>query len=408
MADGRATYFECAVVLSELLRSQLPRLQQQLRRRIVQLPLIGGIAWMVPWALSDFGFLGFFFGFLSACLMVGVLLWTWPEKEIQAPPSDLSEPEPVAAPAGPNQVPAEVHTFERFGTAVVPMWAGQTEMVRRLTEESITSLAQRFSNMQSDLRGATKSAGVEGTEGIRSCLSDCDTSLGTIMTSLQEASVRREAFLGRVSDLAGFTQELFRMSEEVAAVASQTNLLALNAAIEAAHARGLGKGFAVVAEEVRKLSDRSGDTGNLITERIQRMQSVIEQTLADAETYADQETKLIARTESTIKRVLGSFEDASDRLTRSSVRVEGVNKRIQEDISETLVHLQFQDRVSQILQHVGSDMEKFSQWIKLRHSPLEIERWLEELESTYTTQEQKALHRGESADAANDNDVTFF
>lgn len=53
--------------------------------------------------------------------------------------------------------------------------------------------------------------------------------------------------------------EIVNVSSAIQEIASQTNLLALNASIEAARAGEAGKGFAVVAEEIKKLSEDTGE-----------------------------------------------------------------------------------------------------------------------------------------------------
>ena len=89
--------------------------------------------------------------------------------------------------------------------------------------------------------------------------------------------------------------------------------------------------------------------------------------------------------------IVGQFQAGAADLAESAHRFEGVGVRVSEDISGSLVHFQFQDRVGQILQNVIADMEKFAH--RLEHHPdrMELEDWLADLERTYTTAEQQAI-----------------
>lgn len=68
-----------------------------------------------------------------------------------------------------------------------------------------------------------------------------------------------------------------------------------------------------------------------------------------------------------------------------------VCQQINAEISELLVSLQFQDRVSQMLQHVENDMQKLHVSIQ-EHTSINTEEWLKALAATYAMQEQHAIH----------------
>lgn len=341
---------------------------------------------------------------LFACAAFGATLWAGTGAGV--PAASLQNTTPESA-SGSAQETSNAH-MERLTQAIVPLWAGQTDHARLETEQAINALTGRFSAIQRELKDAAGAASVESADGIRQAITEGERSLSSIVTALESGQIARTEHLHKIGQLASFTHELSEMSAEVAAIATQTNLLALNAAIEAAHARELGKGFAVVADEVRKLSERSGATGNLIGQRIEALNRVLQETIQNTEAFHAQETATIHTSEQTIQEVIARFAEAASTLAQSTEHLEAVNTRVQGEVSETLVHLQFQDRVGQILQNVVQDMEKFLSRTGGNPSALEVDRWLAELASTYTTSEQTAIHRGEKVQTSTDSAITFF
>ncbi len=347
-----------------------------------------------------------FVGFNGKGLLLGIaaLACVLLDRILRPPAEPQPLPEPVAVLAEPVGMPQ----LERVAGAVVPLWAGQTAHARSEMEEAITGLSSRFATMQRNLREALEAVGLESSRNLQAVIETGAGSLASVVKDLEAGAKARATVLNKIQDLAAITSELQGMSEEVAAIANQTNLLALNAAIEAAHAQGLGRGFAVVAEEVRKLSMRSGTTGNAITNKVAWVNASLLEALQATQNFAQQDVEMIRNAEETIRRVVADFQTGASALADSAHRFEGVGSDLGEQISGTLVHLQFQDRVGQILQSVIADMEKFSDRLQHHPSSLEVDRWLAELERTYTTSEQQAIHRGEQASGSADSEITFF
>lgn len=325
-------------------------------------------------------------------------------------PSPQETPEPPPAlevpPAGTSQ--ALDRPIERLAATVVPIWSRQTDGARVQADQALTSLTYRFGALQQDLREVMRASGSEGGLDLTILIEESRQRLGTIISTLQDTQQARQDLLSKIEVLSGFTDELYRMSEEVAAIANQTNLLSLNAAIEAAHAREHGKGFAIVAGEVRKLSERSGATGSRIAEGIGRMSRGLLDTLAAAKAFESEDARTIQTAEATIGTVVGAFDHAITQVSETTAHLEKANARVQNQVAETLVDLQFQDRVNQILESTIRDMEKFTSRLEHPHRVEDVDDWLRELSSTYTTEEQKALHRGQANQDAGDSDITFF
>ena len=364
--------------------------------------LLAAAAFLAPWAASGFGWKGAILGLL----LTGFLLWHLRGQPTLAPAAAPAEPAPPAWTPPPE--PESSAGLEQIAGAVVPVWANQTAQARSEVEAAVTALTARFSAMQRQLRQALDASGLESNRNFHTTIEAGARALDGVIRDLQEAAQSRTGVLDRIQELSAITGELQGMSGEVASIAKQTNLLALNAAIEAAHAEGLGRGFAVVADEVRKLSTRSGATGTAMTHKVQGIDRALVETLKATQAFARHDADLIRKVEATIQEVLRGFQAGAASLAESASRFEEVGGELGGELSDTLVHLQFQDRVSQILESVVTDMRRFSRHFKHGSSELEAERWLEELAHTYTTQEQQAIHRGEAAAVEEASDITFF
>ncbi|KPC55111.1 methyl-accepting chemotaxis protein [Amantichitinum ursilacus] len=299
--------------------------------------------------------------------------------------------------------------WPQFLSAVLPLWGKHVQLAQTQMGDATNNLVQRFSNINQKLSDTLAHSGAGGTQNIHLTIKDSERDLSGIIDSLNHAIAARESLLAEVNGLASYTDELQRMATDVATIAQQTNLLALNAAIEAARAGESGRGFAVVADEVRKLSTLSGETGKRISEKVQLVNAAMQNTQNMTQRFSSEESRMIGGAEGIIRQVIARFEETTQTLNENLQRLEQDGHDVEREISDVLVNLQFQDRVHQILDHVGNDITKLQRSGHNDEAP-DTARWLDELQRTYTTLEQKAAHGGggQSAAASNASSVTFF
>ncbi|MFA7240679.1 MAG: methyl-accepting chemotaxis protein [Sulfuricellaceae bacterium] len=310
--------------------------------------------------------------------------------------------------------------LEEICDKAAPIWVKQIETARSQTEQGITEVAARFAGIVERLQiSVTSSQQVAGGRdgGEAAVLSQSESDLVAVSQSMGAALQKRAAMVRDVHELISYTAELKHMATEVAEIASQTNLLALNAAIEAARAGEAGRGFAVVADEVRKLSSLSSDTGKKMTEKVNVINSAIAAVIGAAEKFSEDDTRSVTEAEQTIRRVLANFESVTKNLSASTELLRRESDGIRSEISDTLVYLQFQDRVSQILSHVRDNLDglhaHLKRYVNERHGgsmvTIDANSWLNEMALGYTTAEQRRNHHGEiHKAAAEETEITFF
>ncbi len=316
-----------------------------------------------------------------------------------------------------NNLAAGLNKVHRQAVTIL---SEQIESARVQTEDAITALAARFSGIADKLEAAVTASqnaagGLTGggNDSVLTMLAQSRTELTAVIDALKSVQRSRDAMLAEVRGLVRYTDEMRDMAADVAAIALQTKLLALNAAVEAARAGEAAKGFGVVADEVRKLSSLSSEAGKKMADKVGVINAAINKVSGAAEQSAKQDARSALQCESIIQDVLTRFRDSTSRLSDSADILQRESAGIRDEVSDVLVSLQFQDRVSQILSHVRASLdelcERVGQQLQQRDgSSANIGRWLDEMATTYSTEEQRHIHREVQRNVRPDSDVIYF
>jgi len=301
---------------------------------------------------------------------------------------------------------------------VLPVWSGQVEEACGHTEREITSLTGLFSNIVQRLHTTIEvSQSAIGGDRLTDTFNDSRSELDHLVTLLTDSFKQKERLLSEISELSGAIEDLSEMAQKVGTIANQTNLLALNAAIEAARAGEAGRGFAVVAAEVRQLSTMSGETGDEIGEKMREVNEKLASTLETSKLQSDQDEKVAKDAALVIDHVLSRMHGATSELGESSDQLVQESIGIQHEIEGVLISLQFQDRISQMLNHVRDNMHKLSNQLEsdqqdyaqgVMPDALDVPAWMESMMETYTMPDEYSVHTGNKQQDAGDSNVTTF
>jgi methyl-accepting chemotaxis protein len=312
---------------------------------------------------------------------------------------------------------------ENFSARVAPIWSGHIEVSRDQMESAVATLTHLFSGIVEKLDNAVQVAGQsnttmeDGDKGLTAVFNRSEHELGLVIAAQKAAHQSLANTLNTVQGLSRFVDELKDMAAEVAKLAQQTNLLALNAAIEAARFGEQGRGFAIVAKEFKMLSQLSGETGQRIDAKIGVINTAILDACAVVRDLVKQEDGSMSTAQTCVGNVLSELKSITENLLQSSTQLKDESIDIKSEISDALVQLQFQDRISQIMNHVKDNIERMPAYVREHGDeyaqsgkllPLDAEALLTELKENYAMKDQHVVHDGVRVAKAADTEITFF
>jgi len=358
----------------------------------------------------------------SGVLVGGVL---YAKSQVGADADQKQDEEGVEGVGEVDSASSYVSALEEVFVDALPILSKQIASSKNITETEISNLSERFAGMTASISELQASQQAGGEDLVGNLLESSKTVLHGVVNELNVLNEAKVTILNEIQQLSSHTEQLDGMAKEVRDIADNINLLSLNAAIEAARAGEHGRGFAVVADEVRRLAQTSSDAGNRISKTTESITTSISSTLVIAEKSGDSYSDSINASEGYIDKVLNDIESTLNTFKGQADALSQGNEQIQTEIYSVITALQFQDRVTQMLEHAEYNLGDINAMLgshksidlKDRNAELVIAaNVVESMAQRYTMPEELENHNsvtGGSVSAAvgtanEEDDLTFF
>ena len=173
-----------------------------------------------------------------------------------------------------------------------------------------------------------------------------------------------------------------------------------------------GQSFSVVAAEMRQLAGMSAEAGATMARKVELIER-IDHTLADmfrsSSGSNESDAGAIARADAAIRDVMERFKRLTTVLSSSVEIMESESEGVGREISDALVQLQFQDRVSQIVAHVAANCTSLTDSLERDSAAaLDAERWMNDMALGFSTHEEFENLGGKPGRAGKTENLTFF
>lgn len=265
-----------------------------------------------------------------------------------------------------------LQTHSEFATH----FAGANEdlsQVQALLSDAIGKLLSSFDGMHHlirDQRDAALSV-IEKREGdedfsIEHSLDETTDTLKQLVSSIINNSRVGVELVEKMESVSQQVGGILLVLREIDAISKQTNLLALNAAIEAARAGEAGRGFAVVADEVRKLSARAEHFSAQIRASVNHVRESISDTEQSINQMASLDMVFALESKERMDGIMQRVQHTNQIMSEVIVKQNEISGKVDEVVGSAVTSLQFQDMVSQLVQHSRVRLDSMQQaWSRM-------------------------------------------
>lgn len=293
---------------------------------------------------------------------------------------------------------------------VLPVALGNIQAVVTTTEESVLQLGNKTAGICSAARENAREGlhildeylSQENKQSlIAQLLKENQQTMRDLMNDLKKLNDDlRSAQEQFIQDGAYWRDKQSALTGKLKDIADHSQLLALNASIEAARAGEHGQGFAIVAREVGKLAELTKSTLDEMDKQNMDIYSHVENMTVNIMDTTNNSTSIIQniggqvfKTHERMTEAIKTIHEASDTLVAN---VTDLSRQVE----NTVFNLQFQDMVSQELNHVLKIVEECNK--ELQQLVLALQNGealndkvqiMDRLENLYTTAGERRVHQ---------------
>lgn len=296
---------------------------------------------------------------------------------------------------------------------VLPVWRRQIETARHHSEESVGSILASFGSISERLDQA-----VRMTQGSQTGLNHCsadelvqrnEAAVEQMLVPLRQAVSSRDQVYAKLDMLSDAMSDLRQIALQIKQLARRTNMVALNASVEASRAGERGSGFAVVAQEVRQLATQSTEAANKMMSRTNTVDLELQALRNEAATHDSSDEALRDQASANARAVISGLLQSLGDMNRSSRELQETGAAVSAEFERVLMGFQTQDRLSQMLTCVTDDINRLTEWLAQGGdlSAAQAGEWLARLDESYTMEEQRSEHHGNTS-IQRETAVEFF
>lgn len=288
-----------------------------------------------------------------------VLVWWQGRYPPKVLPPPVSIEQPPSGSANADFAPIAEEFRQQFDAA-----RDELERLKGIISDAIERLVPDFNAMHtlamrqrehalSIARGAVREGGDSGTGNVSigSFVLDTTRMLHSFVDSTVESSKHAMGLVEQMDAVKSQVTQTVKMVTEIDGISRQTNLLALNAAIEAARAGEAGRGFAVVANEVRTLSDRTGEFSRAIRRDMEGIEKSVDNAEAVITRMASQDMVGALQSKQRAETAMVSIQQTNDSIAESADAINRISAELESKVNDAVTALQFQDMASQLIVH---------------------------------------------------------